>query len=143
MSLQTHEGFIYLTCFLFFQIFLQVSKVNASLFKIKFLVPLTNRPQHTTWISHSNNIGRNILCYNTASADDYIVSNLYPGKDDCAGTNPAVFADRNRHVVLIAFFPQGREDGVPCRSDDDPRPKHSVVSNIDVGIVHKVRLKFA
>ena len=69
-------------CFLFFQIFLQMSKINTSLFKIKFLVPLTNRAQHTTWISHSNNIGRNILCYNTASADDHIVSNLYPGKDD-------------------------------------------------------------
>lgn len=65
---------------LFFQIFLQMSKVNASLLKIKFLVPLTNRPQHTTWISHSNNIGRNILCYNTASADDYIVSNCTPGR---------------------------------------------------------------
>lgn len=102
---------LFILCvFLFFQIFLQMSKVNASLFKIKFLVLLTNRAQHTTWISYSNNIGRNILCYNTASADDYIVSNLYSGKDDCAGTNPAVFADGNRHVVLIAFFPQGKEE---------------------------------
>ena len=61
-------------------------------------------PQHFTRIAHCNHIVRQILCDDTSCANNHIVSDGDAGKNDDAGAQPAVLADVNRGVVLVALL---------------------------------------
>lgn len=75
------------------KLFVEFLPIYLFIFEIIFLIALRNRAHNAARIADGNHICRNILCYNTASADNRIIANGYTRNYNNARADPAVFAD--------------------------------------------------
>ena len=88
------------------------------------------------WVADGNYISGDVLRDHAACADHGVITDGNTRQDDGSSPDPAVAADADRVVDLIALLPQRRIRGMRPGSQDHMRAKHGSISHIDMGIIH-------
>ena len=90
-----------------------------------------------------DDIGGDVLGDHGSCANDAVITDCHSRNHDDAGTEPAVLADVDGEVVLVAVFTQFWQDGVPSRGEGDVGPHHCVVADVNVGVIDNCQVKVA
>jgi len=112
-------------------------KLYPSVSEIELSVLLPYFPHYFAGVSHSHNVCRYVLGYNTSCTDDGIISDCNTGHNKNTCTKPAIFADCYAHIILIAQLPYFGKNGVPCCCHNNIGAEHGIITHIDVSIVNE------
>lgn len=97
--------------------------------------------QDPSGVADGDDIARQILRYDTARADDGIVSDGDTRENDDARTDPAVLPDVNGRIVLVALLSQFGEDRVSRGRKRNIRTEERGVTDINVRVIYKGEIK--
>ena len=90
---------------------------------------------HSAGITNCNHVGRQVFRDNTACTNNDLVANGNARQNNCTCSNPAIFPDVNRHIILINSFSEFRKNRMSSRCNNDTRCKHRIITNINMSVI--------
>ena len=109
--------------------------VNFSVLEIINTVVFVNLSNHSAGIANCYHVGWQIFRDNTACTNDDLVANGNARQNNCTCSNPAIFPDVNRHIILIDSFSEFRKNWMSSRCNNHTRCKHRVIANINMSVI--------
>ena len=132
---------VYMVIFDYIVYFLHVVPVDSAVLEIEFAVVVADFSHNSTRVAHCHYVCRDILCHHTACTDDGVFPYGDAGHNESPCPNPYIFANVDRHIVLIVFFSQFGDDGMTARCYCHVWSKHNIVTYVHMGVVNDCQVE--
>ena len=110
--------------------------IDFSVLEIVLSIMFAYFTQYLAGIAHGHNIRGQILCHNTACTYYRIIPDGNAGQDNRSGSDPAVSANPDRHIILIRFFPKLGQNRMSGGGNGNIGAEHGIIAYVDMGIVY-------